>query len=186
MPNSKKSFLTSLTAAEMKHLLVARERIDVLLSEKDKLTKSLNKIDDELTKLMDSAGGKSGTPKKSPRKKAGRKKKAAVKKVVKKKAVKKKATKKKVTGKKAAGKTKTTPKKAAVGRKTGGRIKLEDVVVRVIKSHGKTMNYKDLIGVIVKKKLFTSKSSNFDNVLRRTLSTSKLIKRIGRGIYSVA
>lgn len=201
MPNSQKVFLTSLTTAEMKRLLIARERIDVLLTEKDKLTKALNKIENELSKLMDGAGKSPGAPKASGRKKAGRKKKAAVKKVAKKKKAKKKVIKKKVTKKKVAkkkvtkkavvkkkvaGKKKAAPRKVKAGRKTAGRVKLEDVVVSVIKSHGKPMSYKELIGIIVKKKLFTSKSSNFDNVLRRTLSTSKLVKRVGRGIYSVA
>ena len=46
--------------------------------------------------------------------------------------------------------------------------------------------FKDLYGVIVKGKLFKSKSKNFDNVLCRTLSTSKKIKRVGRGLYDNA
>jgi len=190
MPSSQKEFLTNLTASEMKRLLVARERIDVLMAEKEKLTQQLDKVEGELSKLMDGA-----------EKKPGRKKKAAVKKTAKKKVAKKKAASKKVASKKVAkkaagkkvtkktvAKKKTTgkAKKATAGRKTSGRVKLEDVVVSVIKSHGKPMSYKELIGVIVKKKLFTSKSSNFDNVLRRTLSTSKLVKRVGRGVYSVA
>jgi len=198
MPNSQKAFLTSLTAAEMKKLLVARERIDVLLTEKEKLTRALDKIEGELSKLMDGAAGKSGKVRTPARKKPGRKKKVAGKKVTVKKATKKKRSKKKVvtkkvtTRKKVTKKTatrkqaKTTVKKASVGKKATGRVKLEDVVVKVIRAHGKPMTYKELIGVIVKKKLFTSKSSNFDNVLRRTLSTSKLVKRVGRGIYSVA
>lgn len=173
MPNSQKDFLTSLTATEMKRLLVARERIDVLLGEKEKLTKALDKIESELLKLMEGAGG-GASPKKHAAKKAGRKKKV-VKKVTRKKTAKKKAPAKK-----------TPAKKAPAVRKPSGRIKLEDVVVKVIKANRKPMTYKELIAVIMKKKLFTSKSSNFDNVLRRTLSTSKLVKRVGRGIYTVA
>ncbi len=189
MPNSQKAFLTQLTAGEMKKLLVARERIDVLLAEKEKLTKALNRIDDELSKLMDGAGA---TKTKSPgKKKSGPKKKVTRKKAVKKKVAPKKALK--VSGKKSVKKTikkvtKKTTKKTSrrAPAKTSGRDKLEDVVVKVIKANGGPMSYKELISVIVKKKLFVSKSSNFDNVLRRTLSTSKLVKRAGRGIYKVA
>jgi len=187
MPNSQKSFLISLTAAEMKKLLVARERIDVLLAEKEELTRALSIIDGELSKLMDGAGGKAASSTGATGKKRGRKKKVAAKKATEKKRTVKKVAAKKVTARKKAIKKTAAPKKVKTSeRKTGGRIKLEDVVVKVIKSHGKPMTYKELIAVIVKKKLFTSKSSNFDNVLRRTLSTSKLVKRVGRGIYSVA
>jgi len=118
------------------------------------------------------------------------KKKIARKKVSKKTTAKKKVTKKKASKKKVAIKkvTKKTTKKTSrrAPAKTSGRVKLEDVVVKVIKANGGPMGYKELISVIVKKKLFVSKSSNFDNVLRRTLSTSKLVKRAGRGIYAVA
>ncbi len=122
------------------------------------------------------------------------------KKVIKKKVTKKKVTRKKVAHKKVAAKKvvkkaaakkkavarKSPAKKTTTSRKAGGRVKLEDVVVSIIKSQGKSVSYKDLMDIIVKKKLFTSKSNNFDNVLRRTLSTSKLVKRVGRGVYAVA
>ena len=175
MPSSQKDFLTNLTAKEMKRLLVARERIDVLMAEKGKLTTALDKIDDELSRLMNDA---QGTPAKAPAravKKSSGKKKVAARKAVKKKVAAKKVTKKKVT-----------KKAKSSAAKSGGRVKLEDVVVSLIKANRKPMTYKELIGIIVEKKLFTSKSSNFDNVLRRTLSTSKLVKRVGRGVYSVA
>ena len=104
MANSQKSFLTILTAAEMKKLLAARERLDVLLEEKGKLTKSLDRIEAELSKLLDGAGkatSKSpGRKKPGPKKKVGRKKVSkkttARKKVSRRKVVKKKVTKKKV------------------------------------------------------------------------------------------
>ena len=184
MPNSQKDFLTSLTASEMEKLLVARKRIDVLLGEKAKLTSALKKIEDELSRLMD-GGGKSSAAKapvkkkSAPRKKAVRKK-VATRKVSAKKVVKKAAAKKKVVARK------SPAKKKPVSMKAEGRVKLEDVIVRIIKSKGKSISYKDLMDIIVKKKLFKSKSSNFDNVLRRTLSTSKLVKRVGRGVYAVA
>ncbi len=159
MDNAKKSFLTNLTTAEMKKLLAARERLDVLLAEKRTLTRSLDRIEVELSKLLDSAG--KAKPKSPGRKKPGPKKNV---------------------GRKKAGKKVTRRAQA----KSSGRIKLEDVIVKVIKANKGPMSYKKLMGVIVKKKLFDSKSANFDNVLRRTLSTSKLVKRVGRGIYSVA
>ena len=170
MSSAQKAFLTDLTAAEMKKLLVARQRIDVLLAEKEKLTSALDKIDAELDKLMDGAG--EGKSKSLPSKKAVRKK------------IKSKKSTKKVTKKTSPKATKKPNKKVA--KKDTSRIKLEDVVVKVIKANGGPMGYKELIAVIVKKKLFVSKSSNFDNVLRRTLSTSKLVKRAGRGVYKVA
>ncbi len=194
MPNVKKSFLTSLTASEMKRLLVARERIDVLMAEKDKLTQALNKIESELLKLM--AGSQKSPSARGKKKSIGKKvtrKKVAKKKVAKKKVAKKKVTKKKVVTKASGKRTtskkssrKTQVRKTVATAKGKSRVKLEDVIVKVIKANRKPMKYQDLIETIVKKKLFTTKSSNFDNVLRRTLSTSKLIKRVGRGVYAVA
>ncbi len=186
MSNQQKSFLINLTAAEMKKLLIARERIDVLVAEKEKLTRDLNKIETELTRLLDSAGQSSPSgPKKN---KTGLKKKSARKKITKKKTTKKKVAPKatKKTVKKTKSKKGLSLKTRANEIKNTGRPKLEDVVAKVIKANGGPMSYKELISLIVKKKLFVSKSSNFDNVLRRTLSTSKLIKRVGRGVYSVA
>lgn len=184
MATTKKNFLTELTAGEMKRLLAARERIDVLESERAKLSKALEKIDGELARLMAGADGRTATVVQPRRKKAGRKK-AAGKKATVKKTTAKKVGAKKTGRKKAAGK-KVVAAKKTTGAKAKGKVKLEDVVVKVIKAHGEPMGFKDLIGVIVKKKLFVTKSKNFDNVLRRTLSTSKLVKRAGRGIYKLA
>lgn len=47
------------------------------------------------------------------------------------------------------------------------------------------MAFPDLLAKIQKDKLVATKSKNFANVLRRTLSTSKGVKRVGRGIYAV-
>jgi hypothetical protein len=191
MPNVKKDFLTNLTAGEMKKLLVARERIDVLMAEKEKLTIALDKIDTELGKLMSGSEKSASTPVKAVKKKSRRKtatRKAASKKTTKKKTTKKKVVKKAAVKRQAAKKTvkRGAVKKSGTASKSGSRVKLEDVVVKVIKANRGPINYKDLIDTIVKKKLFSTKSSNFDNVLRRTLSTSTLIKRVGRGIYAVA
>jgi len=201
MSRSKSSFLHELTAVEMKALLAARERIDVLESERSDLMKKLTQVENELAKLIASAEGGAKRGPKPGRKKAGRKKavKKAAKKTAKKtvkKSVKKTAKKTvKKTAAKSAKKTvrKKTAKKAvrktAVKKTAGaakGRVKLEDVVVQVIRKARKPVSFKDLLATIVKGKLFVSKSSNFDNVLRRTLSTSTLVKRVGRGIYDVA
>ena len=65
-------------------------------------------------------------------------------------------------------------------------MKLEDVIVKVLGRRKKGMSFKDLHAAIVDGKLFATKSAKFDNVLRRTLSTSKKVKRVGRGVYAVA
>ena len=114
------------------------------------------------------------------------------KKATKKKTAKKKTAKKKTAKKNVAKKTtRKATKKAArkTGRKpaaAGGRVKLEDVVVSVLKKNGGTMSFKELFATIEKGKLFKTKSKNFDNVLRRTLSTTDKVKRAGRGIYTLS
>ncbi len=145
MPRRKSSLLKELSTADLKRLLAARERIDVLEGEKSKLVKALAKVEKELGKLMRGASGTGS---------------GAVKKVRRKKSV---------------------PKKAAAGK-----VKLEDVIVSVIKKNRSPIAYQELKARIIKGKLFKTKSDNFDNVLRRTLSTSKMVKRVGRGIYGVA
>ena len=208
MPRKKSSLLHDLSTADLKRLLAARERIDVLEVEKARLAKDLAKVENELAKLMsDALHAGAGVAKKGRRKKAGRKTvaKAIKKKVTKKKATKKKATKKK-TAKKKITKKKTTKKKiakkktvrkpvarkaprkkAATSKSSGaGKMKLEDVIVSVIRKKGSPIPFQDLKARIIKGKLFKTKSGNFDNVLRRTLSTSKAVKRVGRGIYDVA
>jgi hypothetical protein len=170
MPRTKTSLLNNLSTADLKRLLVARERIDILEKERTQLVKALSTIEKELAQLM-----AEGTPG-APAKKAGRKKvrrKAAVSAKAGKKTVRKKATTRKVTAKKG-------PASA------GGKVKLEDVVAAVIGKKKGPVAFKDLYAAIVKGKLFKSRSSNFDNVLRRTLSTSKKVKRVGRGLYDVA
>ena len=81
---------------------------------------------------------------------------------------------------------KSAGKAAKTSGRGSGRVKLEDVVLAVIKKKGQALSYKELLATIVKRKLFKTKSKNFDNVLRRTLSTSKLVKWVGRGIYDAA
>ncbi len=55
----------------------------------------------------------------------------------------------------------------------------------LIEKRGEPVPFQVLIKTITGKKLFKTRSSNFDNVLRRTLSTSKRIKRVGRGLYGI-
>ena len=174
MPRNKSSLLNDLSTTDLKRLLAARERIDVLEGEKSRLEKELARIDSELAKLMSGVAGKGA----GPRKKPGRKK------VAKKKAARKKVVKKKV-GKKAAGK-KTVRKSVPSKASDRPKMKLEDVIVAVIRKNGAPIAFQELKARIVKGKLFKTKSGNFDNVLRRTLSTSKMVKRVGRGIYGAA
>ena len=214
MPSKKSSLLKDLSTADLKRLLAARKQIDVLEVEKSRLMKQVAKVEMELGKLMnDDVGGVAGvtrsrgkkavkkTSKKATRKpskkvagKAAKKsvrKKAVRKKVVRKKVVRKKVVRKKVARKKVARKktvTRKAPKKkSTAGKTTGaGRMKLEDVIVAVIRKNGSSIAFQDLKARIFKGKLFKTKSGNFDNVLRRTLSTSRKVKRVGRGIYDVA
>ena len=208
MPKNRAKLLNELSTSDLQDLLAARERIDVLEKEQTRLVEELSVVEKELNTLLAGVGAK---PRKTTRKKTARKKvakkkvakkkvakkkvakravgKKAVKKVVKKaagkKVVRKKAAKKK-TAKKTVRKAprKTTRKKVAGGKGTG--VRLEDVVADLIRKAGGPVPYKDLYAAIVKGKLYATRSSNFDNVLRRTLSTSKMIKRAGRGIYDLA
>jgi len=190
MPRKKSSLLNDLSTADLKRLLAARERIDVLEEEQARLLKELAKVEKELVKLMSNTStARAGIgkkvrrklAKKSVRKKSrGKKTSGAV------KASTKKVTRKKVVRKKVVGK-KVVRKKAAAGKSTGaGKMKLEDVIVSVIRKNRSPIPFQDLKARILKGKLFKTKSGNFDNVLRRTLSTSKMVKRVGRGIYDVA
>ncbi len=83
-------------------------------------------------------------------------------------------------GKKVKGRVvkKTAPKRPA---KPG----IQDVVVGLIRENGKPMAFQELLARITKGGLVKTKSKNFANVLRRTLSTSKAVKRVGRGVYAV-
>lgn len=173
MARSRSSYLNELSTADLKQLLAARERIDILEKDKTRLLKELAQVDGELKRLI--AGVEKPAAGKKTARKATRK------------------TAKKVVAKKAAGKTgkKTPVKKVAkkIAKKTTRNVatkpRLEDIVVGIIKGKGKPVSYQDILASIKDGKLFKSKSSNFDNVLRRTLSTSKKVKRAGRGIYDV-
>ncbi|MBK6900822.1 MAG: hypothetical protein IPH09_16755 [bacterium] len=60
---------------------------------------------------------------------------------------------------------------------------VESTVVALLKANKKPMAFPEIMATIQKKKLIKTKSANFANVLRRTISTSSKIKRVGRGVY---
>ena len=204
MPRNKSSYLEELSTSDLKKLLAARERIDVLEQEKADLLKKLAGIEIELEKLVTgldkrSVGrprtvGKVGAGKvvkkaaKKVAKKAARKTTTKVGKKVAKKAVKKVA--KKSTGKvgRPRGTTKKLAKKSVkkttrVGR---GKVSLVDVVVGVLEQAGRPLPFKEILETIKSGKLYRTKSKSFDNLLRKTLSSSERFARAGRGIYTLA
>jgi hypothetical protein len=205
MAKRAKTILTNISAAELRRMLAIKEKLEKLESRRKTVAAELTKLDKEIEKIL--AGGapaarrKKVVKKKAVKKKAGRrkvaKKKVAAKKAgarsgrkVAKKTVRKAAKKTvkaaaKKTGRKVAKKParkKPARKRAAQGK---GGATLEDVVIGVIKAAGKEMSFPDIRDTITSKKLYQSKSKNFDNVLRRTISTAKRIKRVGRGVYAV-
>lgn len=80
------------------------------------------------------------------------------------------------------GKRRTAPRTGR-GRGRGGK-SLEQVIIDLIRSKGGKMMFPDIKSTIVRRKLFATRSKNFDNVLRRTISSSRRIKRVARATYS--
>lgn len=200
MPRKATTLLHDLSLDDLKRMLAVKEKVVVLEKRKAELEKELAKIDAELKKALAGEGKVGGGP--TTRRKARRKKpvrKAAPKaakrsarrvagkatKKVAKKAKKKAAKKvaKKAVRRTAGGQAKRAARPAA---RSGGRPTLEDVIVKLIQGQGDTMTFQDMLGAIQKRKLFKTKSANFANVLRRTLSTSDKVKRVARGVYAVA
>ena len=173
-----------MSAVELRKLAATKEQLEKLEGKRAAIAKDLAQVDKEITKLLGSLTGKKTTRKKAAKKritkKVGRKKtvKAASKKKVQ---VRKKRAGKKVVAKKAA--KKRVAKQAAA--KKVPRVTVESVVVGLLKGKKKPMAFQDILATIEKRKLVKSKSKNFANVLRRTLSTSKKIKRVSRGLYGV-
>ncbi|MDO8943221.1 MAG: hypothetical protein Q7U75_08540 [Desulfobacterales bacterium] len=60
---------------------------------------------------------------------------------------------------------------------------VESVVIALLKANKKPMAFPEIMATIQKRKLIKTKSANFANVLRRTISTSEKIKRVSRGTY---
>jgi hypothetical protein len=172
MVKTRQDLLHGLSAAELKRMIVAKQKIEKLETTQTSLLGKLAKVEKEIAKLL--AGGAA----KAPRKKVG-KKRAAKRKTV------KKTAKKKVVAKRAKKKTSKKPVRKVPRRKAGTGARLEDVIIQVLKAAGKEMSYPDIKATIASEKLYKSKSKNFDNVLRRTISTAKGLKRVGRGVYAV-
>jgi len=164
MPENYTRLLADLSRADIEKLLAAKSEVEALETRRAELQKELAAVDKQIERLIGKAVGKKVT--RRPAKKAAKKvTKKAAKKVTKK--VKKKAAKK---SRKASAKPK---------------VKLEDVVYTILEKNGGPMSFKDIFATIVEGKLYKSRSDKFDNVLRRTLSTSEKIKRISRGIYGI-
>jgi hypothetical protein len=210
MPADLKRLLTSLSREDLQRLLNAKDEIEGLEQRRQALLEELAVVEKDLARLVATTADRprrstrrQSAPTAGARKKAAKKKvtkkKVAKKKVTKKKAIKKKATKKKPTAKKTAAKKtsskktsskktnarKATTKKTAARKTAPGRQTLEDVVMRLLQEHGQPMPFQLLLETIVTGGHFQSRSKNFDNVLRRTLSTSDRIKRLSRGVYGL-
>ncbi|MDY0108846.1 MAG: hypothetical protein RBT60_02805 [Candidatus Krumholzibacteria bacterium] len=186
MPADVSRLLVQLSRADLQNLLAAKVEIEELQERRAVLQKELGTIENALLRLLGKAAGAHGRGKK--RKQVPAKSAKSAKPAKKKKAAKRKLAKqaKKRVAKRPAGTArKGKPSVTASGRAAGGRITLEDVVVSVLKRHGEPLPFKVLLQTIVGGRLFKTRSANFENVLRRTLSTSKRVKRVGRGVYGL-
>lgn len=168
MPENYTRLLADLSRADIEKLLAAKSEVEALENRRTELQKELVAVDKQIERLIGKAVGKKAI--RRPAKKATKKvaKKAAKK--VAKKAMKKVAKKAPKKSRKASAKPK---------------MKLEDVVYTILEKNGGPMTFKDIFATIVEGKLYKSRSDKFDNVLRRTLSTSEKIKRISRGVYGI-
>jgi hypothetical protein len=194
MPTNVMAMLQSLSRVQIERLLKTKERIETLQNRREELRKELAQVDADLSGLLEGAGDVAKTvrsgrkpAKKLAAKKATAKKKAA-KKVARRKTSKKRAAKagRGVAAKPAKnGRRKAAAATPAKTRGAGKKATLEDVVYGLIEKRGAPVPFQVLLSTIMGKKLFTTRSNNFDNVLRRTLSTSTRIKRVGRGIYGI-
>ena len=178
------------TVAQLEAMLAAKTQIDQLEAQRAGLLKDLDKVEKDLAKLLT---GKVASRKPARKKAAKKVAKRGAKKAAKRSA--KKATKK-TTRKRAAKKVakkagrkkaaKKTAKRAGKAKAAAtGRPTIESVIVDLLTKKGEPMAFQEILGEIQKRKLVTSKAADFSNVLRRTLSTSERVKRVGRGVYSV-
>ena len=182
MARPKKSLLMNMSVDEIKKLMVVKEKLIKLEDRKARLENQLAKIDTEIGKLV---GGVSAKPtrKKRAKKKVAKKARKVTRKKAKKKVVKKA---KKVTRKRTAKKTAKKAVRKRAAKAAGKKKTVEGVVVQLIKKHRGKMAFQDILKTIQKEKLIKTKSANFANVLRRTLSTSNKVKRAGRGVYTAS
>ncbi len=168
MPRGKAKLASSLTVVELRSLLAVKEKMVALEAKKAKLESELAAVNASLRKI---ASASATAPKGKPRRKARRPRKKTA-------AVAKAAASKKVARKKTRG--------AKVRRSGRTGATLQEVVAGLIRQNGKPMEFQTILGTIRRKKLVTTRSANFANVLRRTLSTSTRIKRVARGTYGLA
>ena len=172
MPRMKKLLASALSIAELQRLLAAKEKMVVLEERRAALEADLASVNAALAKLVGAPARRGRKPMRKPGRKPGR-------------PVAKKAGRpvgKKVV-RRVAKKAKAAPRKKAPAKRTAPTI--ESVVVQVIRKNRKPTAFQDILTAIRKGKLVKTKSKNFTNVLRRTLSTSKRVKRVGQGIYGV-
>ncbi len=164
---------TDLTIADLRRLLVVKERMVSLEVKRDKLRRELASVEAEI-KRVESGGAATGRgrPRRRPGRRPGRK---AGRRPGRPRGAARKAARKKVT--------RRATKKAVAGRRRPGKGTLQDVVANLIRGHGGSMSFQDILHTIQSRQLVKTRSKNFANVLRRTLSTSKTIKRVSRGVY---
>ncbi|HOX26553.1 MAG TPA: hypothetical protein PLL30_08215 [Candidatus Krumholzibacteria bacterium] len=191
MPTNLTRLLSRLSRADLHRLLVAKEEIEHLEERRTELASELAEVDQKLDRLIGRVAGTRRGPGRPAGRRSGRKVgRRTVKKAAKKTARRAARTTAGKAAKTAARKTATkTARKggerpAPRGRRTGGqRATLENVVIGVLANKGEPMSFKAILETITAGKLFRSRSRDFSNVLRRTLSTSRRVKRVSRGVY---
>ncbi len=173
MPRKKSKPTTAPTAAKRKQLAKTQSQFKKLESRLDALDKEYAALQAVTGQLVaDLLGGaaaksKAAAPKatKTPKVQVGRKAKAA----------------KAKPGRKP--KAKVAAKRGRPAATKAPRQTVESVVIALLKANKKPMAFPEIMAAIQKRKLIKTKSANFENVLRRTISTSGAIKRVSRGTY---
>lgn len=174
MPRTKPVLASDLSLADIKNLLAAKQKMVALEEKKSKLEEDLAAVNAQLEKLVASikpgaarAGRKPGRkPGRPAAKKAGRR-----------------VVKKAKTKAKAKQKSPVRTKAKRVPARKGGT--LQEVVATLIRENGKPMAFQDILAAIAKRKLVKTRSKNFANVLRRTISGSKAFNNVARGVYGL-
>jgi hypothetical protein len=175
MPRRKSKPATSLTAAKRKQLAATQAQFKKLESRLAALDREYAAVQVATNQLVASllveAAGKAktaaSTTTRTPKVQVGKKV---------------KATKAK-PGRKP--KAQVAAKRGRPAAPKAPRQTVESVVVALLKANKKPMAFTEIMATIQKKKLIKTKSANFANVLRRTISTSSKIKRVARGTYRV-
>lgn len=158
MPKNLGTLARSLSMDEIKALLAIKEQLVEAEARRAKVEQELRTIDGQIVKLVRKLATKAPTSRRPASRGT---------------TVRKRRTAASVRSRAQSGR----------GRGRGGK-SLEQVVVDLIHSKGGRMQFPDIKSTILRRKLFATRSKNFDNVLRRTISTSRKIKRVARGTYS--